>query len=313
VDDNFIGNKKNLRTLLPRLKAWLEERDYPFEFSTEASVNIADDDNLLQAMKYANFFGIFVGIESPDPETLVHMKKKQNTRRNIAECIHKIYGYGMFVTAGFIVGFDTEKVSIGQAMIDFIEETNIPVCMVGLLYALPGTQLTRRLAKEGRLHKGHDLMKVEQAGDQCTLGCNFDTKRPLRDILVDYKAVLGHVFSPTAYAGRLSRLAVKLDRSDRRRDLPDGDMRKRLGGIDSVHGIMRALPEVREPFWKTFVEVAKTNPGALRYIVMLMALYMHLGPFSKNVIGEIDRRIAQLDVKLTTSNAGRGHAVEVGI
>src|ERR1700676_1800111 len=167
VDDNFIGNKKNLRTLMPRLKAWLEERDYPFEFSTEASINIADDEELLQAMKDANFFAIFVGIESPDPETLVQMKKKQNTRRNIAECIHKIYGYGIFITAGFIVGFDTEKVSMGQAMIDFIEETNIPVCMVGLLYALPGTQLTRRLAEEGRLHKGHDLIKVEQAGDPC--------------------------------------------------------------------------------------------------------------------------------------------------
>jgi radical SAM superfamily enzyme YgiQ (UPF0313 family) len=305
VDDNFIGNKKNLRTLLPRLKAWLEERDYPFEFSTEASVNIADDDNLLQAMKDANFFGIFVGIESPDPETLVQMKKKQNTRRNIAECIHKIYSYGMFVTAGFIVGFDTEKVSMGQAMIDFIEETNIPVCMVGLLYALPGTQLTRRLAAEGRLHEGHDLMKVEQAGDQCSLGCNFDTKRPLRDILVDYKAVLEHVFSPAAYAGRLSRLAVMLDRSDRRHDLPDGDIRKRLGSIEGVYRIVRALPEAREPFWTTFVGVAKTNPNALRYIVMLMALYMHLGPFSKNVIGEIDRRIAQLD------EANRGSAGEV--
>ena len=196
VDDNFIGNKKNLRTLLPRLKAWQEERDYPFEFSTEASINIADDGELLQAMKDANFFAIFVGIESPDPETLAQMKKKQNTRRNIAECIHKIYGYGMFVTAGFIVGFDTEKVSMGQAMIDFIEEASIPVCMVGLLYALPGTQLTRRLAQEGRLHEGHDLMNVERAGDQCTLGCNFDTKRPLRDILVDYKAVLENVFSP---------------------------------------------------------------------------------------------------------------------
>ena len=147
-------------------------------------------------MKEANFFGIFVGIESPDPETLVQMKKKQNTRRNIAESIQKIYGYGMFVTAGFIVGFDTEKVSMAQAMIDCIEETGIPVCMVGLLYALPGTQLTRRLAQEGRLHKGHDLMKAEQTGDQCTLGCNFDTRRPLRDVLVDYQAVLGHVFNP---------------------------------------------------------------------------------------------------------------------
>src|SRR4051812_22557026 len=149
VDDNFIGNKKNLRTLLPRLETWLVEHDYPFEFSTEASINIADDDELLQAMKDANFFAIFVGIESPDPETLVQMKKKQNTRRNIAECIHKIYRYGMFVTAGFIVGFDNEKASMGQAMADFIEEASIPVCMVGLLYALPGTQLTRRLAAEG--------------------------------------------------------------------------------------------------------------------------------------------------------------------
>jgi len=295
VDDNFIGNKKNLRTLLPRLKAWLEEHDYPFEFSTEASINIADDSELLQAMKDANFFAIFVGIESPDPETLVQMKKKQNTRRNIAQCIHKIYGYGMFVTAGFIVGFDSEKASMGQAMIDFIEESSIPVCMVGLLYALPGTQLTRRLAEEGRLHQGHDLMDVEQAGDQCTLGCNFDTKRPLRDVLTDYKAVLGHVYSPAAFAGRLSRLAGMLDRSDRRRDLPDGDARTKIGGIDSVHRIMRTVPEVREPFWKTFVEVAKTNPFALRYVVMMMALYMHLGPFSKRVIGEIDRRIAELD------------------
>jgi hypothetical protein len=168
--------------------------------------------------------------------------------------------------------------------------------MVGLLYALPGTQLTRRLASEGRLHNGHDLMKVEQAGDQCTLGCNFDTRRPLRDILVDYRAVLGYVFNAKAYAGRLSRLAVMLDRSDRRRDLPDGDLRKTYGGIDIVYKIMQTLPEVREPFWKTFVEVAKTNPGALRYIVMLMALYLHLGPFSKCVIGEIDRRIAELDV-----------------
>src|SRR5258705_7829774 len=97
-------------------------------------------------------------------------------------------------------------------------------------------------------------MKVEQAGDQCTLGCNFDTKRPVRDILADYKAVLRHVFSPTAYAGRLSRLAVMLDRSDRRRDLPDGDMRKRLGGLDSRPQNLRALPEGPEPFRKRFVD-----------------------------------------------------------
>ena len=132
VDDNFIGNRKHVRPMMPKLKQWLQQHDYPFEFTTEASINIADDDDMLQAMKDANFFGIFVGIESPDPETLIQMRKKQNTKRNIAESIHKIYSYGMFVTAGFILGFDTEKVSIAHSMTEFIEDTSVPVCMVGL-------------------------------------------------------------------------------------------------------------------------------------------------------------------------------------
>ena len=167
----------------------------------------------------------------------------------------------MFVTAGFILGFDTEKVSIAQSMTDFIEECCVPICMVGLLYALPGTQLTRRLAKEGRLHAGHDIMRVEQAGDQCTLGCNFDTKRPLRDILTDYRTVLTNVFSPEAYAGRLSRLSAMLDRSGpaeaaRRRRHPQEPRRRSCSTGSST-----ALPEAREPFWRTFVEVGKKIPA----------------------------------------------------
>src|SRR3954449_3481455 len=186
VDDNFIGNKKSLRLFLPQLAEWQRAHGYPFELSTEASVNLADDPELLNLMGQANFFAIFVGIESPDPATLVAMRKKQNTRRNIAESIHKLYAAGMLVTAGFIVGFDNEKLSMADAMIDFIEEAAIPVSMVGLLYALPNTQLTRRLEREGRLHPGHDLAPTIGA-DQCTAGINFDPVRPLRDILTDYK------------------------------------------------------------------------------------------------------------------------------
>jgi radical SAM superfamily enzyme YgiQ (UPF0313 family) len=303
VDDNLIGNKKLLKTFLPELRKWLETHDYPFEFSTEASINLADDEELLQLMKEANFFGVFVGIESPDPETLAATKKKQNTRRDISASIHKIYSYGMFVTAGFIVGFDTERVSIADAMADFIEDCAVPVCMVGLLYALPNTQLTRRLAKEGRLHEGHDVMLESHAGDQCTLGINFDPKRPMIEILTDYKRILERVFDPAAYAGRLDRLASMLDRSDRRRDLPDGDVRGRMGSIDMVYRIINAVPGVREPFWKTFVNCAKNNPAALRYIVMLMAFYIHLGPFSRRVIAEIDRRIAAEDEALAAMPA----------
>jgi radical SAM superfamily enzyme YgiQ (UPF0313 family) len=294
VDDNLIGNKKALKLFLPELAAWLIAHDYPFEFSTEASINLADDAELLELMKQANFFAVFVGIESPDPDTLIAMKKKQNTRRDIAASIHKIYAAGIFVTAGFIVGFDTEKVAIAKAMADFIEESAIPVCMVGLLYALPNTQLTRRLASEGRLHEGHDLMR--DGGDQCTLGINFDPKRPMRDILHDYKEILERVYDPAAYARRLTRLAALMDRSGRREEQPENNVHSRLASIETVHRIINAVPGTRDVFWQAFVNCAKKNPAALRYIVMLMAMYMHLGPFARRVIDEIDRRIAAEDV-----------------
>ena len=109
VDDNLIGNKKAVRSFLLDLRTWLDEHDYPFEFTTEASVNLADDTNLLRVMNEANFVGVFVGIESPDPETLIMAKKKQNTRRSLVESIHKIYAAGLFVHAGFIVGFDLKR------------------------------------------------------------------------------------------------------------------------------------------------------------------------------------------------------------
>ena len=140
------------------------------------------------------------------------MRKKQNTKRNLAESMHKIYSYGIAVTAGFIVGFDTEKTSIGDSMAAFIDDCAVPVAMVGLLYALPGTQLTRRLEKEGRLHKGHDVMREERAGDQCSIGLNFEPKRPLRDILTDYKRVVDTVYAPENFARRLEKLATMLDR-----------------------------------------------------------------------------------------------------
>jgi radical SAM superfamily enzyme YgiQ (UPF0313 family) len=292
VDDNFIGNKKSLRQFLPQLAEWQRAHGYPFELSTEASVNLADDPELLELMGAANFFAIFVGIESPDPATLVAMRKKQNTRRNIAESIHKIYAAGMLVTAGFIVGFDTEKVSMAEAMVDFIEEAAIPVAMVGLLYALPNTQLTRRLAKEGRLHANHDLAPT--GGDQCTGGINFDPVRPLRDILTDYKTVLERVYSPAAYAGRIDKLMTLLDRSRQRRDLAEGDIRAKVGTMETVHRVVSAIPNGR-PLWQTFMNCAKRDTSSARIAVQMIAAYAHLGPFSRKVIDAIDVRLAALD------------------
>ena len=293
VDDNLIGNKKAVRTFMPELRDWLEQKDYPFEFTTEASVNLADDDDFLKAMSEANFVGIFIGIESPDTDTLIAMKKKQNTRRSLVESIQKIYAAGIFVTAGFIVGFDSEKGSVAEGMIKLIEEAAIPVCMVGLLYALPNTQLTRRLEKEGRLHPTPEFYPAG-VGDQCTQGLNFDTLRPRQEVLLDYQRILEKVYDPAAYAGRLERLSSLLDNSHRKRRTSASNSRHKFNGSDMVHRIVNNLPEPREIFWPTFRKCVSSNPQSARWIVALTALYLHMGPFSKHVISQIERKIEGL-------------------
>ena len=303
VDDNFIGNRKSLRIFLPELIAWQEAHGYPFEFSTEASVNVADDRELLQLMRRANFFAVFLGIETPDPETLVHARKKQNTRRDLSESVHKLYGAGMYVTAGFIIGFDSEKAALANAMISLIDQAAIPVAMVGLLCALPNTQLARRLEKEGRLNPDYEHMP-EETGDQCTLGLNFITARSERDILLDYRRVLEEIYDPVAYAGRLERLSLLLDVSSRPTSLAAGDKRRDLS-LDFVYGIFSRVPEAREAFWKVITNCRGRNPGALRHVLGLMALYINLSSFSRFVIQQIDHRIEMVDALAPKRNAAK--------
>ncbi|MFI4986448.1 MAG: B12-binding domain-containing radical SAM protein [Alphaproteobacteria bacterium] len=286
VDDNFIGNKKALKRFLPLLRSWQQERGYPFEFSTEASMNLADDPQLLAMMREANFFAVFTGIESPDTETLIATQKKQNTRRSLAESVHRIYEAGMLVTAGFIVGFDTENHGTADGMIECIEATSIPVTMVGLLTALPNTQLTRRLTDEGRLLP-LDISK----GDQCSAGLNFVTLRPRREILADYKAVLEGVYRPAAYFSRVRRMGRALNR-------PKHSMPPIKGWLWALSLLGRlawrmtvAQPELRREFWRTVLDCARHNIRSLQFVVMMMVFYLHLGRFAEFLIGELDRQI----------------------
>jgi len=304
VDDNFIGNKKAVKAFLPHLIAWQRERNYPFEFSTEASINIADDDALLALMREANFFTIFVGIESPDTDTLVSMQKKQNTRRSLSASIHKIYRAGMLVNAGFIVGFDSEEHSVAEAMVECIDATSIPFCMVGLLYALPTTQLTRRLAREGRLFPPHYTTRRDDAdgiGDQCTSGLNFTTTRPRREILLDYRRILASIYQPAAYYRRVREVMRLLDRPVLDRSASREPPRPSVTARDLkllwrlVSRIATRQPAALLPFLKAFGECVARNPRATDYLGMLAAVYLHLGPFSRFVVLAVDREIADID------------------
>ena len=197
----------------------------------------------------------------------------------------------MFVTAGFIVGFDSENGSrSADAMVELIEEAAIPVCMVGLLYALPNTQLTRRLEKEGRLHPFHEREDDETARTSARWG---STSRPCgraQEILADYVHILERVYDPVAYAGRLERLAKMLGELQ-----PHGSLRgAMLGKHEMLHRIMANMPEPRELFGRTLTQCAASNPAAARRILILMTLYMDVGPFSRDVIAQIENMIAEL-------------------
>jgi len=289
VDDNLIGNKKALKRFLPALITWQHERKYPFEFSTEASINLADDAQLLAMLREANFMAVFVGIESPDTATLIATQKKQNTRRSLTESVHKIYAAGMFVIAGFIVGFDTEKGSMAKGMIDCIADANIPVSMVGLLTALPNTQLTRRLEAE------HRLLPFEAGGgDQCTAGLNFITLRPRRDILHDYKTVLEAVYEPAAYFERVRLVGRALNRPDHPVKF---DLKVALHGFGILMRLIWRMtvtrPELRRPFWHTVTDVARHNPAALKCVITMITLYLHLGTFASVLKKDLDRKVAE--------------------
>jgi len=289
VDDNLFGNPKVVRPFLEKLTSWSDRKGRPFGFTAEASLNLADNDETLGLMRRSGFFAIFVGIETPDKQTLLSVKKRQNTGRDISESIHKIYRNGIFVNAGFIIGFDAETGSVVEAMTRCIEETAIPVCMVGLLYALPNTQLSRRLEEEGRLHIDSDRLDIEDA-DQCTSGLNFDTLRPRAEILQDYRGVLRRIYDPESFFGRVRRMARVIDPAPEKITNVLPRLRREIGAFVRISWRLGFRDRgVRGPYWRALGDCLRHNPSALRTVVSFAALYLHLRPFS----GVMDARLRE--------------------
>ena len=143
----FIGNKRNVKLFLKELKVWQEEHQYPFGFNTEASVDLASDEELMELMVQCAFSAVFLGIETPDEASLQLTKKFQNTRSSLFDAVDKMIEVGLRPMAGFIIGFDDEKSGAGQRIIDFVEQAAIPTAMFGMLQALPLTALWARLGE----------------------------------------------------------------------------------------------------------------------------------------------------------------------
>ncbi|MFZ1290573.1 MAG: B12-binding domain-containing radical SAM protein [Melioribacteraceae bacterium] len=199
VDDNFIGNKVKLKNeILPAIIDWNKKRKYPFYYNTEVSINLADDDKLMDLMVKAGFEAVFVGIESPNEESLIECNKTQNRNRDLIQSIKKIQTAGLEVQGGFIVGFDNDPPIIFDKLTNFIQESGIVTAMVGLLNAPKGTKLQKRLLNEGR-------MLNDFTGNNTDFSINFIPHMDSEELIDGYKKILNTIYSPKFYYERVMR------------------------------------------------------------------------------------------------------------
>lgn len=197
VDDNFVGNKKKLKVeILPAIAEWMAQKRYPFTLFTQASVNMADDDELIKLMLEANFTSVFIGIETVNEDSLAECGKVQNMRRDLVHAVKKLQRYGLQVQGGFILGFDSDPPAIFESVINFIQNSGIVTAMVGLLNAPPGTRLYQRLKKERRL-------LARFSGDNTDCSINFIPKMGYNALMNGYRKVIGTVYSHRYYYERV--------------------------------------------------------------------------------------------------------------
>jgi radical SAM superfamily enzyme YgiQ (UPF0313 family) len=286
VDDNFIGNRKKAKIMIEELAAWNRDQGYPFRYYTEASVNLADDGELLERMSKAGFFHVFIGIETPDPRLLKRTLKMQNIPGNLLAKLVKIRENGIHVTAGFIVGFDGEEKRVFEAQKTFIQSSGVGVAMVGLLQAIPHTQLARRLKDEGRL-----LEKLDVRGSLTIEGINFIPKGEMtkRQYLENYARLIREVYDPEAYFTRILPALLRLQINVPLRALWQlGWMLFIVLGKEAYHLGVRDK-KTRKHFWKTLLQLLWKHPAALEAFAFDSSVFHHLQAHANYVRDELSR------------------------
>ncbi len=295
VDDNFIGNKKNVKKVLTEIREWSKTNNYPFYFSTEASMNLADDDELLQLMKDVDFRFVFLGIETPEETVLKFINKKININKSITEVVDKISSYGMIVNAGFIIGFDNESDSTAGDMIRCIQDSGISMAMVGKLYALPNTQLEKRLKKEGRLFEnGSTLRDTDTQIDQMSSSLNFITSRPRVDVLRDYIDVVEYIYGAKNYYARIIHTGFILKAANKYKP----DIMRVIKTMKSFLKLCIKAGFNRKTgwlYWKMLFIVLLKNPGAIEAAVNLAAMYIHFDKQAGFIIDLTNREISNIE------------------
>ena len=289
VDDNFIGNKRNVKLLLKELKVWMAEHQYPFRFTTEASVDLADDPELMDLMMECNFISVFLGIETPDEASLALTKKFQNTRSSLAEAMEKITRVGLRIMAGFIIGFDGEKAGAGDRIVQFIEQTAIPMTTFSMLQALPDTALWHRLEKEGR------LVGKDSNLNQTTL-MNFVPTRPIEDIAREYIEAFWELYDAERYLDRTYRHFMNMGAP--RCKAPSRMLRwAELKAIPLLCWRQGMKRKTRWKFWQYLFSILQHNPKVWKLYLATCAFGEHFLEYRQIVRDQIEVQLAEFQAE----------------
>ena len=280
VDDNVICSKPAIRQLLPELRKWQQEHGEPFQFSSQVSIDLAQDEELLREMVAAGFRGALIGLETPSEEALRETGKRTNLKEPILSSVLRLQSSGFLPSAGFIIGFDCDGPDIFDRQIRFIQEAAIPMAMVGLLVALPGTRLYQRLRDEGR------LVDWDFSQGDHFVSTNVDTILPRSDLLAGYRRVLQTVYAPDAYFERCHTALARLPRVHRRKDsrrdrtrvrrtssTPKRDLQTLLS--DSRDFLHSVSPEYRRKAVRFLFRVALTIPRHLLRALFFAVVGVH--------------------------------------
>ncbi len=272
VDDNFIGNKTNVKKMLPLLIEWQKKHKYPFKLMTEASINLADDDELMHMMSAANFNKVFLGIETPDIGSLKECGKIQNTKIDLKEAVIRIHQHGMQVMGGFIVGFDNDTDSIFETQIKFIQQIGVVTAMVGLLNAAPQTRLWHRLKAEGRL-------LGETSGENTDGSLNFIPIMGKEKLIEGYKKIISTIYSPKEYYKRIN-VFIKSYRPTAKGKISKED----VGAFIKSWWRIGIFSKARLRYWWLILKTSLTKRKALPAAVELAIYRHHFEKISKKIL-----------------------------
>jgi len=308
--DNLIGDLEKAEEVLLAMREWNRERGHPFFYSTEATMNLARQPRLLELMRDNDFRYVFMGIESGDEAVLERAKKGQNTAMPAEEAVATLNRYGMVVNTGVIVGFDGEGDETAAKILSMVEKTGAFPTLVLPLHALPNTQLSRRLEREGRLYReGVISLHEHDRTDTATTGLNFVTSRPRAKVLADLARVLEQLYLPEVHEARLERITRQLKTA--RRHTPS--LRKLVQLSGALARIIRRVGLDRQTapyFWRSVARAALTNPGALEIVLGQAVMNANYRRQAGTYVEALRRQIAQVEAMGETAyNQSMGAAL----